>query len=92
MNNLDRISSINITWEPPFSLDLTDIEPDIIYCVEVYNISCQEEVFLFSDCNVIEPYYINRTLHESCLYNITVTARSYNDSVLNGTAKTRKGI
>ena len=73
-------------------MDLTDVKPDIVYCVDVYNISCQEEVFLFSDCNVIEPFYINRTLHESCLYNITVTPRSNSGSALNGTAKTRKGI
>jgi len=40
VGNLTAISgqsSILLTWIPPFSLDITGVDPDIKYCVEVYN-------------------------------------------------------
>ena len=30
---------ISLTWTPPFSLDITGVEPDLWYRVEVYNIT-----------------------------------------------------
>ena len=30
---------IDLTWTPPFSLDITGVDPDIWYTVEVYNIT-----------------------------------------------------
>ena len=27
------------TWNPPFTLNITNIEPDIFYCINVYNIT-----------------------------------------------------
>jgi len=38
---------VNLTWTPPFSLDITSIDPDFFYYVEVYNISAG--VTLFND-------------------------------------------
>ena len=90
MRNLDRISS-NITWDPPFSLNLTNAEPDIVYCIEVYDITCQPKVFLFRDCNVTESYYVSDTLLEGYLYNITVTPRSNVNGALTGTSLVKEG-
>ena len=76
ISDLIRVSPSNITWNPPFSLDLTNIEPNIIYCIEVYNTTCQEGGFLFSDCNVTTSYYVSDDLLDDYTYNITVIARS----------------
>ena len=34
VGDLSRTSS-TITWDAPFSLNLTNVDPDIVYCVEV---------------------------------------------------------
>ena len=31
-------SAIQLSWQPPFSLNLTTAEPDIVYCVDILNI------------------------------------------------------
>ena len=36
---LPQSSVINLTWTPPFSLDITGVDPDLWYRVEVYNIT-----------------------------------------------------
>ena len=55
---------ILLTWTPPFSLDLTGIDPDLWYCVEVYNIS-SGETLLTNSSTVSEPRF-----------NFTVTSPS----------------
>ena len=49
-------SSILLTWIPPFSLDITGVDPDVWYCVEVYNIS-QRRTPLTTNCSVYEPQF-----------------------------------
>ena len=78
--------SSHITWESPFSLNLTNIDPDIVYCVEVYNITCGERIFLLHDCNITETQFnINEIIHHMYVYEITVTPRSNVVGALNGT-------
>jgi len=36
---------VNLTWTPPFSLNITNTDPDFFYCVEVYNISTGVTLF-----------------------------------------------
>ena len=36
---LPQRGAINLTWTPPFSLDITGVDPDLWYRVEVYNIT-----------------------------------------------------
>ena len=43
-----RQTFILLTWTPPFSLDLTGIDPDVFYYVEVYNISTGGTLFINS--------------------------------------------
>ena len=30
-------STLSLTWEPPFTLDINGVDPDITYCVDVIN-------------------------------------------------------
>lgn len=91
ITTLVRIPS-NITWVPPFSLDLTDIDPDIIYCIEVFFIDCGVEYFVLRDSNVTTNYYDNERLDPNFTYKITVTPRSNVIDALPGNSTVLKGI
>ena len=88
-----RRSSSTITWEPPFSLDLTDVDPDIVYCVEVYNITCGVDDLLVGGCNVTETRYEDNRLQQGHIYHITIIPRNnIGQNAQNGTLFTKKGI
>lgn len=78
VSNLRRDPSNSIiTWTPPYSLNLTDVEPDITYCVDVYNITCGKEDSLIHDCTITEPKYSNLLiLQRADLFKIAIVPRS----------------
>ena len=81
-----RKEGSTLSWDPPFSLDLTNVDPDIAYCVEVYNITCGGRELVFSDCNVTENSYISNVIApDSYIYEYIVTARSNVQGAQNGT-------
>ena len=88
--NVDRNAS-TLSWVAPFSLDLTNVDPDIVYCVEVYNITCGRSL-LISECDVMETSYTNDALHSGYIYEYTVTPRSNVEGARNGTSRTVTGI
>lgn len=61
VDNLTAISSrssILLTWIPPFSLDITGVDPDIEYCIEVYNItSANSTIETITNCSVLLPKF-----------------------------------
>ena len=92
MVNLER-ENTTILWEAPFSLNLTNVEPDIVYCVEVYNITCGGRELLISDCDVTETSYTCDVIApDGYIYEYTVTPRSNVEGALNGTSKTITGV
>ena len=38
-------------WEAPFTLDLTNVDPDITYCVDVMD-SLSNALYIFSQCGI----------------------------------------
>ena len=90
VTEINRNFSI-ITWEAPFSLDLTGVDPDIVYCVEVYNITCGVDDLVVGDCDVTEPRFVDNRLQQGYVYRITITPRSNGQSGQNGTNNTKKG-
>ena len=79
-------SSSSISWTPPFSLDLTGVDPDIVYCVEVYNITCGSGNLIVSDCNVTEPSYTTEDIAPNgYVYEYSVIPRSNVEGARNGT-------
>ena len=89
--HLDPITDHNkqnsiISWNPPFSLDLTNVEPDIVYCVGVHNITCGGRELLISDCDVTETSYTSDVIApDGYIYEYIVTPRSNVEGALNGT-------
>ena len=88
--NLTRNMS-TISWVAPFSLDLTGVDPDIVYCVEVYNITCGRSL-LISECYLMETSYTNDSLQAGHIYEYTVTPLSNVKGASNGTNWTVTGI
>ena len=83
----------DITWIPPYSLNLTEVDPDIAYRVDVYNITCGKEDLLVHNYTVTEPYYINTSiLQRSDLFKIGVTPMSNVQGALNGMKQTITGM
>ena len=75
-----------LSWSPPFSLDLTNVEPDIVYCVDVYNITCGGRELLISDCDVTETSYTSDVIApDGYIYEYIVTPRSNVEGAINGT-------
>ena len=73
-------SSITLTWQPPFSLDITDTDPDMTFCVEVYNVSEGERTPLhhLGLCSIVAPQYTlltsNSVLGSVLEYQFIITA------------------
>ena len=89
---VDLARNVNtLSWVAPFSLDLTGIDPDIIYCVEVYNITCGRSL-LISECDVMENNYTNDALLPGHIYEYTVTPRSNVEGASNGTSINVTGL
>ena len=84
MTNVQRVSS-TLTWVPPPSLDLTGVDPDIAYCVDVYNITCGRRDLIISDCSVTEPSYTSDVIVDGYIYEYTITPRSNVPGARNGT-------
>ena len=80
-------TSIHISWEAPFSLNLTNAEPDIEYCVDVYNVTGkEEEVLVNSGCVTTVHYsFCPDDPSPDHLFTFTVTPRSNVPDSVNGT-------
>ena len=82
-------SAIHLTWQPPFSLNLTTTEPDIVYCVNVFNITDGEAEgdHLISNCSVSEACYKFTIENPDAgdLFQFVVTPRSNVEGARNGT-------
>lgn len=98
VGNLTYMSSasvIALTWKPPFSLCLTAADPDIIYCVDIFNITTEAlpKDQLVTNCSVFEPHY-NFTIEQPNardLFQFIVTPRSNMEGAKNGTASEING-
>lgn len=80
-----------LSWTPPPSLDLTNADPDIAYCVDVYNITCGKRDHICSGCNLTEPSYTRRVTGDGLIYEHVITPRSNVPEASNGTSQSLKG-
>ena len=84
-----KVGEINLSWEPPFSLNLTTADPDIAYCVNVYNVTDIDGGFspLISDCDVNTPSYTFTvdSPDPRGLFQFTITPRSNVEGARKGT-------
>ena len=87
------VANFSLVWEPPFTLNLTNVHPDIVYCVDVYNVSCANRQHLLSDCSLTEPTYPYDYNHQRAdLLEYVVVPRSNVENARNGTPQVLIGI
>ena len=81
-------SSIQLFWRPPFTLNLTMAEPDIVYCVDIFNNITGELNHLFSNCSVFDTCFkfTEEASHPWDLYHFIITPRSNVAGAENGTS------
>lgn len=53
-------STVILTWTAPFSLDITGVDPDITYCVDVINSTATSSVMMILDteCEITETMFV----------------------------------
>ena len=85
--NSEVPAKIILSWEPPFSLNLTAIDPDIAYCVDVYNITDGGLVHLSSNCSILSPSYTFTVENPDPKdeFEFIITPRSNVEGARNGT-------
>ena len=79
MNNIsiNRNSSsslLNTRWSSLPSLDLNDTDPDIVYSVELYKITCGEDIFMSREDVFVNS--TNNTVDPMQIYKVIITARN----------------
>ena len=80
VQNISRYPQASIIrWIAPFSLNITNAEPDIVYCIDITNITCDSERKdpIISMCGLLETYYYNESiLNKADLFEISITPKS----------------
>ena len=76
-----------MSWVPPFSLNITTADPDIAYCVDVYNITDGGLVHLSNNCSILSPSYTFTVENTDPKdeFEFTITPRSNVEGARNGT-------
>ena len=74
-----------MTWKAPFSLNLTYADPNLAYCVNVFEIN-EEKVL--TDCNVFKESYVYSpdNPNPNAMYEVSIIPRSNVNGSRNGTA------
>ena len=89
MTSKTTSSTIDLSWKPPFSLNISAADPDIVYCVDIYKTDTASFLIL-RNCSVFEPYYYfsldNPDPKE--IFTFIITSRSNVNGARNGIATT----
>ena len=89
LNRSITSSAITITWKKPASLNLTTAEPDIVYCVDVYDgTDVNVRDHLLSNCSVFKEKFTFKVDNPdpAKLFQFVIIPRSNVEGGKNGTA------
>ena len=76
---------LNLSWDAPFSLDLTNVDPDIVYYVQVINTTCGNGSITFTDDTITETELNLYGYSQHHTYEMNITPRSNVEGAKNGT-------
>ena len=71
-------SSIIFSWSAPFSLDVTDVDPDIWYTVLIYNVTNVTTVSYPNCTDITETHCVFSPDHPSPCHQYTFTVIPFN--------------
>ena len=83
---------LELSWVAPFSLDLTNVDPDIIYYVKVINTTCGNGSITFRNGAVTETELNLFGYSQYHTYEVIVTPRSNVEGAKNGTTLITQGL
>ena len=82
-------SLLTTRWSSLPSLDLNDTDPDIVYSVELYKITCGEDIFMSHEDVFVNS--TNNTVDLLEIYKVIITARNNVEGAKNGTSVEMRG-
>ena len=82
-------SLLTTRWSSLPSLDLNDTDPDIVYSVELYKITCGEDIFMSREDVFVNS--TNNTVDPMEIYKVIITARNNVEGARNGTSVKMRG-
>ena len=93
MTRFRRLPSNQVvySWTPPPTLDLTDVSPDVVYSIEVYNVTCGANDLLSSQYNLNISLYQSVLLDPGHVYKVVIVPRSNVQGSRNGPTFTEYG-
>ena len=89
----ERNYSFNILtylWDPLPSLNLTDIDPDIVYTVELYQITCGQSILISHE--TVAEYSISYTVDLMQIYKAVLSPKNNVVNARNGTNAVIRGM
>lgn len=84
---------VEFFWTAPFSLNITKVDPDIAYCVDVYCVTCGGNIIdhVISNCCVLNPSYQFEATNFCSLYKADIVPKSNIPKSKNGTKESFTG-
>ena len=68
-------NNVDITWTAPYSIDVPSTEPDITYCVDIFNTSSTSQTIFYSRCDINQTYHhVSSRLSAYAEYQMAVSA------------------
>ena len=83
-------SLLTTRWSSLPSLDLNDTDPDIVYSVELYKITCGEDIFMSREDVFVNS--TNNTVDPMEIYKVNITARNNVEGARNESSVEIRGI
>ena len=68
--------TLSLTWEPPFTLDIVGVDPDITYCVDV--VDSTSSTTLRSQCDITDAEFTHPLLDAVCYSSLILTVTPVN--------------
>lgn len=82
---------VTVSWNLS-TQNLTIFNPPIVYCLEVYNITCGDMDLIFSHCNITNTSYTSSVLSPYYVYKTVIMPKNNTDLARNGTQAMITGI
>ena len=88
--NSPLLNVLTTQWTSLPTLDINDTDPDIVYSVGLYQITCRQNILLMNSENVIENSISNQ-IDPMGVYRVIIAARNNVDGARNGPSVEMRG-
>ena len=75
-SDVSNYEIVNISWTAPHTIDVPSTDPDIKYCVDIYDMSSAEPTRRYSKCEIYQTY------HQCAYYPMLIACAKYQVKVI----------